>query len=138
MTKNHDTDFLRTETFTDCCGAVRHFSVQLLTTDGGFFLRATEIGVDSIDYSFAAHSESSPYLALGRLRDRIREGLATKYISVEDARRGLSHRRAVGTIGYGCVVIDGQEIPFEEFAEILQTYEGWQFSLRIGDGYEEL
>lgn len=131
-------DFPRVEIATDCCGNVRRFSVELLTTDGGFFLRARELGVETAGYEFAAHSEASPYLALGRLRARIREALATRYLTLEDGHRRFGHDRAVGRIGYSGMVIDGQEVPFEEFATMLQSYEGWQFSLKIADPYEVL
>lgn len=62
--------------------------------------------------------------------------MATKYLTIEDCGRSLSRRRAAGTIGNGHVVINGQAIPFEDFIEILQTYEDWQFSLEIDDGYK--
>lgn len=32
-------------------------------------------------YAFAAHSETAPYLALGRLRGKIHEGLATQHLA---------------------------------------------------------
>jgi hypothetical protein len=129
-------DFPRIETAIDCCGNERRFIVEVHTTEGGFFLRATEENRDG--YEFAAHSETSPYLALGRLRSRIREGIATRYLSVDGHSRGLGHDIAVGRIGYGCVVIDGEEVTFEEFAEMLQVYEGSQFLLKIADPYEKL
>jgi hypothetical protein len=129
-------EFPRIEVATDCCGTVRRFSVDVHTTDGGYFLRAVEEGVGQGGYEFAAHSEVSPYLALGQLRRRIRQGLATRYLTVEDGDRRLGHDAAVGTIGFGGVVIDGREVSFEEFASMLQVYEGWRFSLKIVDPYE--
>lgn len=129
-------DFPRVESCTDCCGQVRGFRVEVQTTDGGYFLRASEEGAESAGYEFAAHSEVSPYHALGRLRRRISEGLATRYLVRDDGHRRLGHDRAVGRISYGSVVVDGEEISFEEFTEMLQSYEGWQFSLRIADPYE--
>jgi hypothetical protein len=137
MNSEHD-EFPRIETAIDCCGKVRRFTVALLTTDGGFFLRAKEEGVDVGGYTFAAHSEASPYLALGKLRGRIREGLATRYLTVEDGFRRLGHDTAVGVIGADGMVIDGQDVSFEEFLTMLQSCEGWQFSLRIADPYEAL
>lgn len=138
MTTDENEDFPLAEVATDCCGNVRRFRVELLTTESGYFLRAHEEDVESGGYEFAAHSETSPYLALGRLRLRIREGLATRYLALREGHRGFSHDRAVGTISYDCVIIDGQEVPFEEFIIMLQTYEGWQFSLRIADPYEAI
>jgi hypothetical protein len=138
MIEEDEVEFPRIETATDCCGRLRRFMVDLLTTDGGYFLRAQEDAEDGTGYHFAAHSDTSRYLALGRLRQRIREGLATRYLSFEDGTRRLGHDVAVGTIGFGSVLIDGQDIPFDEFLMILQSYEGWQFSLRIADVYDAL
>lgn len=134
--ENEIEDFPRIETWTDCRGRIRRFAVDVHTTDGGYFLRAREEGAESGGYEFAAHSEASPYLALGRLRKRIREGLAIQYLVREDGQRQLGHNKAVGRISYGSVVVDGEEIRFDEFVAMLQSYEGWQFSLSVVDPYE--
>ena len=52
--------------------------------------------------------------------------------------RSLRLDRAVGRIGSGSVVIDGEVVPFEEFSEILQAYEGFLFKLRIVEPYGAL
>jgi hypothetical protein len=131
-------DFPETESFQDCCGEVREFQLELLAMDGGFFVRATEENDGGEGgYVIAAYSESSPYRALGKLREKARRHLATRYLSAEDGRRSFSHDVAKGYISYGGVVFDGEFVPFEEFAEMLQTYEGWQLSLRITDIYDE-
>jgi hypothetical protein len=129
-------DFPRAESFRDCCGTLREFDLDLLVTDGGFFLRATEKGRGDGGYRFAAHSESSPYLALARLREKIPRLLAVRYLMAENGRRGLSHDAAGGHIGFGGVIVDGEFITFEDFAEMLQTYEGWDFSLTIRSVYD--
>ena len=128
-------DFPRIETARDCCGKVREFEVSLHTTDGGYFLRAREMREAPGGYEFAAHHAASPYVALGRLRQRIAEGLSTRYLVEEDGIRQLGHDRAVGHIGYGCVVIDGEEIPFDELTSMLETYEGWSFEIRIAEPF---
>jgi hypothetical protein len=131
-------DFPRIETFRDYCGKKRDFEVFLNTTDGGHFLRAREMRDSSGGYEFAAHHPASPFVALGRLRQRIAEGLSTRYLVEEEGVRRLGHDRAVGHIGYGCVVIDGEELPFDEFASMVQTYEGWAFEIRIVDPFDTL
>lgn len=119
-------DFPRTETFRDCCGRLHDFDLALTVTDGGFFLRATEQGKGDGGYHIAAHSESSQYAALGRLRAKIRKYLATRYLMTENGRRTLSHDVARAYIGSGGVIIDGEFVDFEEFTGMLQTYEGWE------------
>jgi hypothetical protein len=42
-----------------------------------------------------------------------------------------------GRVSYGGVVVDGEFISFEEFCSILDTYEGFQFSLTIADPYNK-
>jgi hypothetical protein len=51
--------------------------------------------------------------------------------------RYLSRRSIAGKIGFGCVVIGDEEIPFEEFFATLQSYVDWHFSIEIHDGYDE-
>jgi hypothetical protein len=131
-------EFPRTETFHDCCGNLREFQMHLNTSEGGHFLRAVELTDRPGGYEFAAHHAVSPYMALGILRGRIAEGLVTRYLISEDGRRHLGHDKAVGHIGYGSVVIDGDEITFDEFIAMLQPYEGWRFELRIVDPFDAL
>jgi len=130
--------FPRVETCQDCCGNTRRFEVRLQTTDGGYFLRAMEVRDGPGGYEFAAHHPNSPWVALGLLRQRIAEGLSTRYLVAEGEGRRLGHGRAVGHIGYGAVVIDGEPVPFDEFMEMLQSYEGWRFDIRITDPFEPL
>lgn len=135
MTTPFDDTFPTAEIFVDCCGQRHEFRIELLDNDRGFFLRATEHVSGDDGYAFAAHSETDPYLALGRLRRKIHEGLAIRYLSKEDGQRSLSHEAAVGHITDGGVVVDGRRLTYGEFATILSAYEGWQFSLKITDGY---
>jgi hypothetical protein len=74
-------DSPRMETFRDCCGKKRDFEVFLNITDGGHFLRAREMRESPGGYEFAEHHPASPFVALGRLRQRIAEGLSTLDLS---------------------------------------------------------
>ena len=130
-------DFPDTESFRDCCGNLRTFDLDLNVTEGGYFLRATEQSRGDGGYRVAAHSETSPYLALGALRAKIRKYLSVRYLTEEYGRKALSHGTALGFISYGGLIIDGDFIPFEEFVDILQTYEGWELSLNILSGFDK-
>jgi hypothetical protein len=57
---------------------------------------------------------------------------------VEEGERTPSHDRLKGHISYGRVVVDGEFISFAELCAILDTYEGFQFSLTIVDPYDEV
>jgi len=133
-----DAEFPRVETVVDPWGKRHDFTIDVHTTESGYFVRAAEKAQDGGRYEFAAYASGSPYLALGRLRQTIREGLATRYLVTEEGRRRLGHDKAVGRIGFDCVIIDGQEISFDEFSELLQSHEGWQFKLTIADPYEAM
>lgn len=123
------------ETVVDCCGRRRVFALELLETGSGYFVRATEKVSGNDGYAFAAHSETDPYLALGRLRGKIHEGLATRYLAEGDHQPRLGHHAAAGHISHGGVVVDGRYLTFDELAAILSGYEGWQFKLEIVDAY---
>lgn len=127
--------FPASETFVDCCGTRREFALELLETASGYFVRAMEQASGDDGYVFAAHSETDSYLALGRLRGKIHEGLATRYLAVDDHQPRLGHDVAVGHISYGGVVIDGRYLAFDKLAAILSAYEGWQFKLEVVDAY---
>jgi hypothetical protein len=88
-----DDSFPASETFVDCCGKQREFALELLQTASGYFVRATERASGNDGYAFAAHSETDPFLALGKLRSKIREGLATRYLG-DPVRAGPAVPRA--------------------------------------------
>lgn len=127
--------FPASETFVDCRGERREFALEVLETGNGYFIRATEQVPGNDGYAFAAHSETDPYLALGRLRRKIHKRLATRYLTEGDDQPRLGHDVAVGHISYGGVVLDGRYLRFDEFVTILSSYEGWQFKLEIVDAY---
>src|SRR3990172_48965 len=136
MAKKHprrEDDFPRSETFTDCCGRNRQFTIELRTTPGGHFLTAKEADKPQGGYEFGAYAEADPYIARGGLRDKMRKGLSSRYLIVEYGRRLPSHNVLKGHVGYGGVIVDGEFVPFEEFVAMLQTYEGHQFLLHLAD-----
>lgn len=132
--------FPTVESFPDFTGKQREFVVELQAHPNGYFLRATEKRRSSHEegYSFAAYSPTDPFFALGHLRDKIRQGLATRYLTMSEHERTLSHDRLKGNISYGGVVVDGEFIPFDELWILLETYEGFQFTLTIVDPFEDL
>lgn len=134
-----DDHFPMVESYADFSGRQREFVIELQPHPRGYFLRATETRQSQEDggYHFAAYSPSDPFFALGVLRDKIRKGLATCYLTTQQGSRQLSHNRLNGRIGDGVVVVDGEFISFDELGYMLQSYEGFQFSLTIVDIYDE-
>lgn len=131
--------FPAVESLSDFSGKQREFVIELMVQATGYFLRARERrrAGDKGGYEFAAYSPASPFFALGALRDKIRKGMATRYLDTEHGQRGLSHDRLKGRVSHSGVVVDGQFISFEEFSSILATYEGSQFSLTVAAPYDE-
>ena len=141
MAKKHprrEDGFPRSETFTDCCGRNRQFTIELRTTPGGHFLTAKEAGKPPGGYEFGAYAEADPYIALGRLRDKLRKGLSTRYLIIQNGRRLPSHNVLKGHVSYGGFVIDGEFVPFDEFVAMVQTFEGHQFSLQLADPFDAI
>lgn len=83
---------------------------------------------------------------LGRLIQRIRKALSVKYI--EDGQHGLQivDDTVRGRIEWDddedgrvpLMVVDGREISWEEFGQMLMSLEGWQFKLEIFDRSDEV
>jgi hypothetical protein len=131
-----DGGFPKSEIFVDCCGTSREFAIDLLVNESGYFLRATERAEGENGYAFAASAESDPYLALGRLRQKISKGLSTRYLVPGKEPASLTHFVASGHISFDGVVIDGRHVDYGDLARILTTHEGWQFNLEIVDPYD--
>jgi hypothetical protein len=87
------------------------------------------------------------FALLGRLIERMRRALALQHLDQEPGR-GLSIKDFLvrGRIdwdgaedGYApLLVIDGREISWDQFGQMLMGFEGWQFKLEIRDRSEEI
>jgi hypothetical protein len=133
--------FPRQEIFEDFAGRMRGFSIECHFNGIGFTVRARENGNSVSGYEFAVYSETSWSNALGRLRRKIRRELATRYLSRSHGYPRLLHDRMKGRITYDSergvgIVVDGTELTLDEFAQLLGTYEGWEFELTIVDSLE--
>ena len=78
---NWKADFPIHETAEDFSGRQRSFVIQCHEGDLGYTVRASEEGTDGLGYEFAAYSETSPYSALGRVREKMYRRLATRLTS---------------------------------------------------------
>jgi hypothetical protein len=100
-------------------------------------LRALEVTDQAAGYAFAAHHARK---SIRRFGCSTRSDHRRPCYSIPDTwgRRHLGHDKAVGHIGYGSAVIDGEEVSFDELTSMLQTYEGWSFELRVLDPFDTL
>ena len=136
--KDPDNDFPFHQTFTDCSGQQRDFVFSCFHTDLGFGVQAEEEGKDGDGFFFREFDAASPYLALGRLRGRIREALATRHIEQpEPGDFQVTHQTVRGRISSAedevAFVIDGHLLTLEQFGKMLETFEGFEFRLDIQD-----
>ena len=132
------TDFPSSEEFTDFAGRTRKFTLKQYPVPLGYGVCASEDVEGDDGYVFRAFSMVEPFQALGDLRKKIRKLLSIRHLVERDGRLSLTHDRMRGRIDYGGVVVDGIFLTFDRFAELIQTYEGFQFDLKIVDSSDEL
>jgi len=132
---NGPAGFPTTDDYVDYAGQTRKFKITLHELPLGYAVHAVE---DVDGYEFRAFSPANPFLALGDLRKKIPKLLSTRHLVKKDERLSVTHDRLRGQITYGGVVVDGLFLTFEQLAEIVQKYEGFQFDLKIVDSSEEL
>jgi hypothetical protein len=94
-----------------------------------------------VDYQFGAYSETSPFSALGRVRQKMYRALATRHLSFADGACRMLHDGLDGRItsdadGQAILVVDGVPLGMEEVESLLRSHEGWSFSLQIVDSLE--
>jgi len=93
-----------------------------------------------------ADPEEDLFTLLGRLIQKMRRALAVKHVEdgqlglqiIDKTVRGRIESDLNADIRMPLVVVDGREISWEEFGEMLMTFEGWQFRLHIADPSEEV
>lgn len=138
---NWQRDFPMRQELEDFAGRKRVFVIACHEGGLGFTVRATEEGCGGTGYEFAAYSETSPYSALGRVRDKMHRGLATRHITGSPGDCQMTHDQLKGRISSDretgvFLVVDGIPLTLEDLAAILSTHEGWGFELRIVDALE--
>ena len=139
--QNWKADFPMREEVEDHAGKTRAFVISCQEGGLGFTVRAEEEGARGKGYEFAAYSETSPYSALGRLRQKMYRGLATRHIRGQRGDYQMLHDTLSGRItsdGEGGVVlvVDGLPLSIDDLSSILATHEGWHFEMKIVDALE--
>jgi hypothetical protein len=134
-------DFPIEEEVEDHAGRTRRFLITCHQGPLGFTVRAQEQEAQGTGYEFAAYSETSPYNALGRLRQKMYRGLATRHITKSLHGYRMMHDKLSGRIasdgnGGALMVVDGIPLSIDDLAHILISHEGWSFDLTIMDSLE--
>ena len=134
----------------DCNGEIHEFHFRSRLLVPGIALDAFELrDGNPSGYSFQIIGDAGEdqFVLFGRLVEKMRRALSVKHLENGDYGLKISDQRIVrGRIesdqspdgGLPLLVIDGREIGWEQFGQMLMTYEGWQFRLTISDKSEEL
>lgn len=102
-------------------------------------------------FQLVGEPDEDRFVQLGRLVERIRRTLATKYLEEGQGGLQIKDMEVKGTIEadisdeadlWGSrmpmLVIDGRDVSWEEFGQMLMTFEGFQFKLEIVDKSDDL
>lgn len=135
---NWSADFPMQEKVEDYAGKMRNFVITCRETNLGYILRAEEQGSKGTGYQFTAYSETSPYNALSRLRQKMYRALAMRHITGSPGGYRMLHDKLRGRItsdgeGNVVLVVDGVPLSIDDFVSILECHEGWEFEMTIVD-----
>ena len=133
----------------DAAGVKRRLHFLLRHLGDRVALEAFEVeGGERGGYEFQIidDAEVDLFELMARLMERMRRALAQRHL-VDDGL-GLSiadmsvRGRVSCDLGSNCrvpmLVIDGREVSWEQFGQMLMTFEGWQFKLEIKDRSEDV
>lgn len=129
-------DFPLQQEAEDFAGRIRTFTIDCVELPMGYTVRAVENDTDYMGYLFESFSETSPYSALGKIRDKIRKALATRHITKSDYGYDMMHDELKGRItcdaqGEPALIIDGIHLTLDHLGHIFSSSEGFEFSLKI-------
>jgi hypothetical protein len=134
----------------DCNGEIHEFHFRTRLLVAGIALDAFELrdgNPAGYIFQIIGDPREDQFVLFGRLVEKMRRALSVKHLEKGDYGLEISDQRTVrGRIesdespddGLPRLVIDGREIGWEQFGQMLMTYEGWQFKLTIADKSEEL
>ena len=133
----------------DCSGERHefHFRMRLLGSMAAldaFELRAG--APEGYQFQILGKPDDEPLSLLGRLIDRMRRSLSVKHLLRSEHGTQIADRMVCGRIEWDesadgrvpLLVIDGQEVSWDELGRMLMSFEGWQFCVAIHDRSEEV
>jgi hypothetical protein len=96
-------------------------------------------------FQMLGEPEEEPLSLLARLVERMRRTLAVKHLVRGQDGTQISGKNVRGRIEWDeseggrvpLLVIDGHEVCWDEFGQMLMSFEGWQFRLEIVDRSED-
>ena len=139
---------VRPVVMTDCAGQVHefHFRARLQGTMVALEAFEVEDGAPAgYQFQMLGEPEGDLLALLGRLIERMRRRLSDRDLEQTEHGMRIAARLVRARIEWDektdgllpLVVIDGQEVSWEEFGRMLMSFEGWQFRMEIRDRSEE-
>ena len=103
-------------------------------------------GPGGYQFQILGEPEDEPLSLLARLVARMRRSLSLKHLVPSEHGTEIADQTVCGRIEWDesaegrvpLLVIDGQEVSWEELGRMLMSFEGWQFRLEIRDRSEEV
>ena len=97
-------------------------------------------------FQVVGHPDDDVLALLGQLIEKMRRALSVQHLTEGEYGLQIADRTVLGRIEWDdsevertpLIVVDGQEISWEDFGRMLMTFEGWQFKLEISDPSEKL
>ena len=133
----------------DAAGVKRRFHFLLRHLGDRVALEAFEVhGGERGGYEFQILDDADVDLfeLMSRLVERMRRALALRHLADDGLRLSIADMSVRGRLSCDpdsdyhipMLVIDGREVSWEQFGQMLMTFEGWQFKLEIKDPSEEV
>lgn len=134
---------------TDCAGEQHEFHFQIRLLGDVMALDAFELkaGVPGgYQFEILGEPDSEPLALLGRLIERMRRSLSVRYLVTDEDSARIADQTVCGRIEWDAsgdgqmplLVIDGQDVSWDEFGRMLMGFEGWQFRLTIRDRSDDV
>lgn len=136
-------------TVKDSEGIKRTFLIEQKLDPMGIFIRAEENV--AYGYEFAVHGElyCDQNELLQKLINKIKQGVGVSYIEERAFPNGqmyhsMVHNQLVGRVDSSglhelpVIVVDGKPYTWEQIGKMMNTYEGFQFELKIRDLFDDI
>ena len=134
---------------TDCAGEKHEFHFRLRLLGSMAALDAFELtdgAPGGYQFQMLGEPDDEPLSLLGRLIERMRRSLSVKHLVRGEHGTQIADDTVCGRIEWDqfedgrvpLLIIDGQEVSWNEFGRMLMTFEGWQFRLAIRDRSDEV
>jgi hypothetical protein len=133
----------------DAAGRTHRFHFLLLLLGDRVTLEAFEVRDGErrgYEFRILGDPQADLFELMARLVGRMRRALSLTHLVDEGPRSSIAGKTVRARISCDLesayhspmLVIDGREVTWDQFGEMLMTFEGWQFKLEIEDPSEEV